>query len=222
MGKLKLLDNQIIIKEGLFKKVSLPLDSLRLLYLISPGAFKWYVVSSSSSKEFYNLDALPEEIFKKLLNELSGQIEKEKAYRLDGLKLCLVDYNNQSAVITFKDLKLSKIDLFEKLLSNRQERIRKLEEWMGNSPQVEIKGAVFNKEGFRKGKNKFIAWQDVGGIQSETVNFTTSVLILPKGSSGGMFNLKRYKYSIQRIPEKKKEIYMAECNFWHSLAAVDH
>jgi len=218
MGKLKLQENQIIIKEGLFKKVSLPLDSLRLLYLVSPGTFKWYVVTSSSQTEFYNLDALPEEIFKELLKELSEQLKKEKAHRLTGIKLCLAGYDNHSALISFKDLKLSKIDLFEKLLTYRKERLRELAEWLKNNPQVEIKGAALNKEGFRKGKNKFIDWKDVGAIQSETVNFNTSVLILPKGSSGGMFNLKRYKYSIQRIPEKKKEIYIAECNFWHSLA----
>ena len=218
MGKLKLQENQIIVKEGLFKKVSLPLDSLRLLYLVSPGTFKWYVVTSSSMTEFYNLDVLPEESFKELVKEFSAQIKEEKAHRLTGLKLCLADYDNHSAIISFKDLKLSNIDLFEKLLTYRKERLRKLTEWLNNSPQVEIKGAVLSREGYRKGKNKFIDWKDVGAIQSETVNFNTSVLMLPKGSSGGMFNLKRYKYSIQRIPEKKKEIYMAECNFWHSLA----
>jgi hypothetical protein len=217
MGKISLNERTVTVKEGVFKKVSLPLDSLRLLYLIAPGSFKWFVVTSSSRNAFINLDSLPGDTFKKLLNELSEQMEKEKAYRLTGIKLCLKDYEDNATLITLRDLKLSKADLFEKLLEYREERLRRLKDWLKDEPEVRLKGAVLNKEGFHNGKKKFIAWQDVGAIQSETVNFNTSILLLPEGSGGGMFNFKRYKYSIQRIPEKHKEIYMAECNFWHSL-----
>ena len=217
MGKITLNEKTVTVKEGVFKKVSLPLDSLRLLYLIAPGSFKWFVVTSSSQNSFINLDSLPGDTFKKLLNELSEQMEKEKAYRLTGIKLCLKDYEDNDTLITLRDLKLSKTDLFEKLIRYREERLRRLNDWLKDEPEVRLKGAVLNKEGFHNGKKKFIAWQDVGSIQSETVNFNTSILLLPEGSGGGMFNLKRYKYAIQRIPEKRKEIYMAECNFWHSL-----
>lgn len=217
MGKITLNEKTVTVKEGVFKKVSLPVDSLRLLYLISPASFKWFVVTSSSESAFINLDSLPEDTFKEFLNELSEQMEKEKAYRLTGIKLCLKDYEDNATLITLRDLKLSKVHLFEKLIRYREERLRRLTDWLENEPEVRLKGAVLNKEGFHNGKKNSIAWKDVGAIQSETLNFNTSILLLPEGSSGGMFNFKRYKYAIPRIPEKRKEIYMAECNYWRSL-----
>jgi hypothetical protein len=47
------------------------------------------------------------------------------------------------------------------------------------------------------------------------VNFSTDLLVIPKGVSSGMFGFKKYRYSL-RISLKKKEMYIAECDFWRS------
>ena len=78
MGKISLNERTVTVKEGVFKKVILSLDSLRLLYLIAPGSFKWFVVTSSSQSSFINLDELPEgkikESIKKFLSEVQFKL----------------------------------------------------------------------------------------------------------------------------------------------------
>ncbi len=40
------------------------------------------------------------------------------------------------------------------------------------------------------------------------------MFVLPEGHSGGIFDLKKGKYALARIPTKKKELYAAESFFW--------
>lgn len=45
----------------------------------------------------------------------------------------------------------------------------------------------------------------------------TAQFVLHEGRSGGIFGLKKGKYSLAGIPTKKKEHHVAECNFWRTL-----
>jgi hypothetical protein len=225
MGKISLKDNMLIVKEGMGKYTSLPLDALRLLYIFFPGNFKWYVVASSQNIEGYNLDSLPEDAFSRVTAEFKEKLLTEKTFILKDVKLCLADYANHSTVISLNDVKKSKVDLFDKLLLYRKPRVDKLNQWLTTYPEVRLEGglgakAFVNKEGFRKGDNKFIPWNQVGTIQIVEKNFGLSdLLIIPQGVGTGIYSLKKYRYSLGNISTKKKELYIAECNFWRTMEA---
>jgi len=226
MGKLSLNENMLTVKEGMGKTTSLPLDALRLVYIFFPGTFKWRVITSTQSIDGYNLDVanLPGDTVSRLFDEFNQALTRERDFVLSGMKLCLADYNNHSAVISLKDVKKSKADILGKLLYYRDARIEKLSKWLATYPKVTLQGgfaggsAVIDKEGFVKGKDKFIAWKDVETIQVVEKNFgTADFLIIPKGVGTSMFSFKKYRYSVGNISMKKKELYIAECNFWRTM-----
>lgn len=218
MSKITVQDKAIIIKEGLTKKTVMQLDNLRLLYLFLPENLKsWFVVSSTSGIEGYDLDQVSDENIEGLSRKFDDLIKREKAGKLTGIKLILADYGGQSVILPFKDIKKSKIDMFATLLRFRQQRLSKLSVWLQNTPEATLKGlmgqqALLSKQGYRRGK-KFLAWQDVGNLEINTVNMSTHFLVIPKGVSTGFFSMKKHKYSML-ISIKKKELYIAECDFW--------
>ncbi len=220
MGKITVKENDLVIKEGITKKTVMPMDALRLVYVFLPESLKnWFVVTSSSGIEGYDLDDVAEKNINDLSRKFDDMIHQEKAYRLSGIKLCLADYENRSIIVPLKDFKTSKIDIFSTLLLHRQQRLVKRREWLDSQPEVVLKGvmgqqAVLDSRGFRRGK-KFISWEDVGTLQINTVNFSTNLLVIPKGVSTGFFSLKKHQYFLG-ISLKKKELYIAECNFWMS------
>jgi hypothetical protein len=225
MGKIIVKENNLIVKEGITKKTTLVMDALRFVYLFLPETLKsWFLVSSSSGIEGYNLDTVSEDNIAELTRKFDDMIRQEKAYKLSGIKVCLTDYENRGVIVSLKDFKAAKIDIFSQLLRYRPERLKKLNEWLSMNPEVVLKGvfgqqAVVDARGFRRGK-KCIAWQDVGTLQINTVNFSTNLLVIPRGVGSGMFSLKKHQYSIG-ISLKKKELYIAECNFWMSRLNQD-
>jgi len=181
------------------------------------------VVASSQNIEGYNLDSLPDDTFSRVTAEFKEKLLTEKTFILKDVKLCLADYANHSAIISLYDVKKSKVDLFDQLLFYRKTRVEKLNQWLSTYPEVRLEGgmgakAFVNKEGFRKGENKFIPWSQVGTIQIVEKNFGLSdLLIIPEGVSTGMYSLKKFRYSLGNISTKKKELYLAECNFWRTM-----
>ena len=227
MGKLSLNENMLTVKEGMGKTTSLPIDALRLVYIFFPGTFKWRVITSTQSIDGYNLDDtahLAGDTVSQLFDEFNQVLDGERNFVLNDIKLCLADYNNHSAIISLKDVKKSKADILGKLLYYRDTRIEKLNKWLATYPKVTLQGgfaggsAVIDREGFVKGKDKFIAWKDVETIQVVEKNFgTADFLIIPKGVGKSMFSFKKYRYSVGNISMKKKELYIAECNFWRTM-----
>lgn len=220
MSKITVKENNLVIKEGITKKTLMPMDALRLIYVFLPESLKsWFVVTSSSGIEGYDLDNVTDESAAELSRKFDDMIRQEKAYKLSGIKLCLADYENRSIIVPLKDFKTSKIDIFSALLVHRPQRLAKRREWLDSHPEVVLRGvmgqqAVLDSRGFRRGK-KLIAWKDVGTLQINTVNFSTNLLVIPKGVSSGFFGFKKFQYSLG-IFLKKKELYIAECNFWMS------
>jgi hypothetical protein len=220
MGKIIVEENNLVIKEGITKKTLMPMDALRLIYVFLPESLKsWFVVSSSSGIEGYELDSVSDGSIEELSRKFDDMIRQERAYKLSGIKLCLADYENHSVIVPLKDFKSSKIDIFSTLLLHRPQRLAKRRQWLNSRPEVVLKGvmgqkAVLDSRGFRRGK-KLIAWKDVGTLQIDTVNFSTNLLVIPKGVSSGFFGIKKYQHSLG-ISLKKKELYIAECNFWMS------
>jgi hypothetical protein len=224
MSKIGLEENKLIVKDGIFKSNTLALDDLRLVYLFLPESLKsWFVVTSSSGIEGYNLDSVTDDKIHELSQNFDEMIRREKGYKLSAIKLCLANYENRAALVSLKEFKGSKIDIFSQLLRYRTERIGKRKQWLKGNPEVVLKGvmgqqAVVNARGFRRGK-KMIAWEDVGTMQINTVNFSTNLLVIPKGVSSGYFSFKKHQYSFG-ISLKKKELYIAECDFWMSEPAL--
>jgi hypothetical protein len=224
MNYISINENVVTVKKFMGKPISLALDSLRLVYIFFPGTFKWYVVTSKQDINGYNIDALIEEKIPGVFGEFKKLLENKRNTGLRDVKICLADYNNQSVMFDFKDLKASKVDFFEALLRFRKDRLEKLKKWLATTPEVKIKGgrgqdAYLGQEGFRDGK-KFVNWKEVATIQIVEKNFGVSdLLVIPKGVSTGMYGFKKYKYSVGNISTKKKELYIAECNFWRTLSA---
>lgn len=220
MNRIKIIDNQLMIREGFFKKSVFHLDSLRLIYIFLPESLKsWFLVSSSAGIESYNLDSVSDENIQSLTQTFDEMVRQEKAYKLSGIKLCLADYQDRSVIVPLKYFKHSQVNIFDYFLKYREQRMEKRREWLGSAPRVTLKGlfgqrAIVDARGFHRGK-KSIAWKDVGQLQINTVNMSTDLLVIPQGIGTGFFSLKKYHYSL-RISLKKKDLFLAECNFWMS------
>lgn len=220
MAKITVQDNRLTVKEGLLNKTVIHLDRLRLVYLYLPETLKnWFVVSSSSGIEGYDLDLVTDDNIEDLSRKFDDMIRQERAGKLYGLKLVLADYDGQSVIIPIKNIKSSNIDIFAALLRFRSQRLATLRAWLASSPEVYLKGlmgqhAILGKNGFKRGK-KVLPWADVGNLQINTVNMVTHLLVIPKGVSTGYFSFKKHHYSLC-ISLKKKEFFIAECDFWIS------
>jgi len=222
MAKLTLSSNKLIHKEGIGKKTSILLDELRLVYVFFPGVLKsWFAVSSSSEMQWLNLETLSTEEVEKFSYDFDTLIKEEKGFALSSIKLVLVDYQNSYSIFTLKDFKKAGISIFSSLMSFRIERLQRLHQWLQTDPQVQLVGAMnqkalLNSKEFSRGKKR-LDWNDLGTLQVNTANLNTILTLIPKGVSTGMFSFSKHKYSIG-ISEKKKEYYIAECDFWSRLA----
>lgn len=228
--KMTLEDRVLKIKAGRSKYVSLPLDALRCVFMIFPSNmsdFNFLTFSSLQTTQAIHLDLLSDEVVSQVFKVFSETMNKEKLSKLDTLRLCLIDYDDNSAVLTLKDFKHNNIDIFEKLLEYRPERINRLKSWLENNPEVVIKDkgifttskTIFNKKGvWKEGRNNqkdlMIAWDDVNTMQMDRE--TKSLYLLPKGVSGGMLSFKKHKYAISVNAKNEDRIY-AECQFWRQL-----
>ncbi len=223
MARIRLDGDVLTVPEGLIKRSSLSLGSLRLAYLIAATTGRWYVVASSQGLSYIDLDNLDDESYSALADEISSTIDGHGSP--SGLWLALADYDGTSALIPLANLKRAKIDPMPALTATRDARRERRNAWLAGSPSVELKGnlgacARLDPDGFRRGK-RFIAWPNVGSVQTESTNgVRTDLLLLPHGSSGGMFNFKRFRYSLPFVPGKKKELFAAECFFWLQRTAA--
>lgn len=217
MARIRLNNNVLTVPEGLFKSTTFALDSLRLVFLIAATSGQWWVVTSSQGMSYTDLDGLNEKAFSGLATEISSTVLGQGS--ASGLWLALADYGQASTLIPLSTLKRARLDLMPALAATRENRRQRRTTWLSGSPFVEIKGnlgssARLDRSGFKRGK-RFLAWRDVGAVQTETTNgIRTDLLILPHGAGGGIFNLRRFRYSLSFVPGKKKELYVAECMFW--------
>ena len=217
MARIHLDGHQLTVREGLVKRLTLSLDSLRLVYLIAAASGSWWVVTSSQGMAYVDLDAQNRSTLAGLTEEISTIISGRA--NASGLWLALADYSGGSALIPLSSLERARLDPMPSLAATRETRLQRRDAWLAGDAFVELKGnlgacARLDPSGFTRGK-KFIAWSDVGTVQTETTNgIRTDLLLLPHGSSGGIFNLKRYRYSLPFVPGRKKELYAAECFFW--------
>jgi len=217
MARIRLDGDVLTVPEGFMKRSSFSLDSLRLVYLIAATSGRWYVVASSQGMSYVDLDGLDRETWSGLADEVSAAIHGKGG--ASGVWFALADYEGASALIPLATLKRAGLDLIPALATTREARAQRRDAWLAGSPVVNLKGnlgasATLDRTGFRRGK-KFIAWGDVGTVQTETNNgIRTDLLLLPHGSGGGIFNLRRFRYSLSWVPNRKKELYAAECYFW--------
>lgn len=209
------------VREGLLRSTELRLDELRLLFLVVQTSARWYVVRSSQSMAFIDLDGErgsdPE-----LQQMLAGVLRQR---RPGGGWLALADYDGRSAYLPLAAVARGAPSLLEALAATRAARSERRQRWLASSPAVELRGslgatATLTPAGFQRGR-RFLAWPDVGAIQVETTNgLRTDLLLIPRGRSGGMLDFKRYHYSVTFVPGRRKELYQAECTFWTDRAAA--
>jgi len=207
------------IKIGGGKNTQWELNRLRMVCIILPGTFKWRVVTSSQSMDYFCPDLMTDNdahALYKILDETSSGANYKAFY---GIKICLIDYKNNRTVLDLYKLKNFSRTLLAGLYHFQGTRISNLKQWFSNNPQITLTGGfggkvVLNKEGYHL-KNITIPWKEVGRIDTETINgFITHLYVLPRDYSGGIFDFKKGKYTLKAIPGKEKELYSSECFLW--------
>lgn len=216
----------IQLKEGFGSSSTWSLDKARLFCLVLPGTVKWRVIASSEELSFHFpdlMDADEAEKFYGLVDQLTANV---KVSALSGMYVCLAGYKGYRAVFDLGKLKKACRPLLAGLYHYREARGEKLRQWLAGDPEVELRGSLgaaarLDKQGFHL-KKRSVLWPDAGQITTETTNgIVTHLFVLPKGVSGGMFNLSRGKYSLARIPTRQKLAYAAECFFWKTQVHPD-
>lgn len=213
------------LKEGLFQSSQWHLDQLRLFCIIVPGSTKWRVVASSQEQSFHFPDLMPSEDAAILYSHFDELCSSGNPNDLSGIKLCMASYDNNGSVISLHKLKKNSTALMAGLYHFRSKRSERLEQWLAGNPQILLRGglgsrATLDKNGFHL-KKRSLSWPQVEKINTETTNgLVTHMFVLPEGRSGGLFDMKKGKYALARIPTKKKELYAAESFFWKTYCGT--
>jgi hypothetical protein len=216
MVSCRLQGDTLQVREGISRRTALRLDELRLVYLVVRTSARWYLVASSQSMAFVDLDGLDDAHSAELERMLRDVLAQR---RPAGGSLALADYSGGSAYIPLEAARRGAPDLLEALARSSEVRRRRRESWLAGSPMVQLRGnlgatATLTPTGFAR-RGRYIAWSDVGSVNVETTNgLRTDLLLLPHGRRGGMFDFKRFRHSLPFVPTKRKELYQAECTFW--------
>ncbi len=214
----------IIIREGMGKSSSWSFEDIRLFCLIMPYGFKWRLITTTEETSFFFPDLMPSEDSEAFFQLLDKTVSAGNKNELSGIKACIIDYNNKGSVYELKKLKNAK-ELLSGLYQYREARKNKLDKWLESSPSVTLTGgmgssATLDREGFHL-KKISVPWPEAARVTSETTYGLSAIFVLPEERSGGLFDLKRAKYALARVPAKKKELYTAEIFFWKTLFGGD-
>jgi hypothetical protein len=221
MAKLTLTGNTLEVKSGLRKRKSIDLDDLRLATLLIPTGAKWFVVHSSSTTAYVELDSLDDSTFEEIASEFKGILEAGRRFLLSDFKLFLVGYDNLHTSIKLGDIKASGVDIMAAIRSGRRVRASKRKAWLQGQPSVVLKGrfgrnAVIDPRGYQRGKKVFVPWSEVKTIKVEEINLSRHFFVVPHGVSTSSFSFAKGKYGIG-ISKDQEELYTVECNFWIGL-----
>jgi hypothetical protein len=227
--RLSLEGNTLVVRESGGKSTILPLDDLRLVFMVSYFDFKWnfFINRTRESVSILDLDALSPEKQASVFQTFRELLGKGGKYELGKVHLCLADFTQNSTSFTLFDIKSSGIDPFDSLANACPARQKKRTNWLAGNPQVELVGggrntAIVDKAGFRVGK-KFIPWEETATVKIEISDNglvkAAHLLVVPQGVSTGAFSMKQYKYALRFIKKNMVEVYYAECTFWRNLCA---
>jgi hypothetical protein len=215
MAKLEIENNILRVRTGLLSSQRFAHDSIRLLFLIVPDSFKWFVIRSVKTRSFVNLDPVSDDEFSKTSATASDLLETVDAKALSTASVIVADYEGHFAQSSLKDVKECSKDVVERLKT-----------WLDGDPEVPLKGrlwyrAFVDKEGYAIGDELLVRWDEAETVQVETVGFGCCFYVLPKGVRGGMFGLSKGKYGISIAPSQG-DLFTAECTFWRLLASSEH
>lgn len=190
------------------RKVSLPLDALRLVFLLVPAGHS--LADSDAERSFIDLDALTQDEYSDLVARLSSEPDAE-------LRLFLEDYVGRYASISLQDVHESGVDLLAELGQHRSARRDKLANWSRNPPGLIITGAkgdnvTLNIDGVRAGSHGFVAWDDLArvDVRSGSADTPSTYRFVPHRGGVKAFSV--------RIPRGKSTLFAAEFTFWRALA----
>ena len=223
MAKFIIIENMLIQRSITGKKQELPLNALRLVYLFAESLSSWWGLGSRSDLTYLDFNSEDENMMDELFDALTSEIKGMKKRHLKEFKFCLTDFHGNSAMVNLSEIEGGPMEFLEKLKRYYPERKELLQRWLSSGGEVTLKGgfgstAVLNRDGV-KFKRKSISWREIDHLFLETQESLITVnhmLFIPHGVSSGLFSMKKYKYCLRNIPNKKKHIYMAEGNFWMS------
>jgi hypothetical protein len=207
------------LKDGMFRSSQWRLDRLRIFCIVLPGSFKWYGVISSQKLNFIFPDLLPAKDADSLYRLLETLSFSSNPNELSGIRIFLAGFEGEGGGFELDKLKRKSAALMAGLYHYRNERTAGLKKWLDGKPRITLRGglgsqAVLDGDGFHK-KKLSLSWKEVDKINTEETNgMVAHLYVLPKERSGGLFDLKKGKYALARIPVRKRELYAAECFFW--------
>ncbi len=201
-----------IVSKGLFssKTVSLPLDSLRLIYLFLPETFKLRIVQTNVQYHYVNLGPLANEAYV----ELSVLLSQQDAYNRERIHIVLKDFSGQEATISLKELTSNGINLFPHFAQYRRARNQKLNTWLQGNPHVKFGlNMVIGADGIgTPNKSYWMTWNALDKFTIFSTGSATIFNFIPTKAS----QIKQF--GAGGIPVAQTQSNLAEIDFWRALA----
>ncbi|MBN1647959.1 MAG: hypothetical protein JW874_07995 [Spirochaetales bacterium] len=217
MAAISLNGTVLSVSAGLQKPQVFDFEKLRLVYLVTTGNMKGFIVQSSW--DIYAID-VDDPDMAEAVTTMATLFGERKTWGLSEIKLCLANYEQGRLEINLKKIKNAGVDLFTLLSATRDKRVAYRNDWLQTGQSVLLRGrnrVNIGAQGAVFSEKKKISWDEVDRIQldkQESLVTVTSLLLIPAGVSGGAFSMKKYKYALRGIPNKQAELYLAECLFW--------
>jgi hypothetical protein len=191
------------------KTVSLPIDSLRLVYLFLPKSFQWRIVQTNVQYRYINLHTLSEESFL----ELSKLLLKQDSYNLERTQIVLKDFSDQEVTMSLKELAADQINIFPQFAQYRSMLREKLANWLRGDPQVKFGlNMIISATGVGyPNKSYWMPWNALDKFTMFSTGSATIFNFIPTKASG----LKQF--GAGGIPIAQTQSWLAELEFWRAL-----
>jgi hypothetical protein len=210
----------LTVSQFMGKEFTFNLEELRYVYATIPGKFWTVLVQTSQKLSCFDLDDMSDAEYYALTAGFEDAMQKAGILGgLSGYIICIADFNNNYAQVNFKEIKSSGIPFFSLVGKYRAIRQQVRQEWLKTNPRIEMRGklwmsAILDRTGFYRGSKSF-KWKDVEMVRVQTTNDMVADLYFKVKGKGSFMGMGKYG---MRIPMKRKDIYMAECQFWRLLA----
>ncbi len=224
----------LTVRTGAFTRVSLALDSLRLLAVWIPESKAWRGLWSTSEQSSMLLDLLDDGSYagatRALANPLSllpevvaghRLTERDRLDALSSIEVLLEDHEGRHVSLDLTQIDLSGCDLFAVLAKCRTRRRERLDAWVAGQPTKDLPGRFWGSvqlglDGIRKGR-RLTPWSEVGQLYTERSGGSATFYVLPKGVSSGFLSFARLRYGLT-IRASDARRYGAWCHLFARLA----
>jgi hypothetical protein len=225
-------------RTGTFTRVSLSLDSLRLLTIRMPESSTWRGLWSTSEHSSMFPDLLDDGAYAELTKGLDNPLdlthevvngrrytERERLDALSSIEVLMEDHEGRHVTLDLGQIDGSGCGLFAVLAECRAQRRERFHAWVASEPTVDLRGRFWGSvqlslAGFRRGK-RLTPWNEFGQVYSETSGGSASLYVLPRGVSSGLLSFAKFRHRLL-VRTSDMSRYGAWCHLFARLAATAH